>query len=56
MLYLQRIVWTLVIVCLIVLPALSKPVTVMSYNVENMFDVFDDPYTAAEDTDVKRRS
>lgn len=27
----------------------------MSYNVENMFDVFDDPYTGDESTDVKRR-
>jgi len=29
--------------------------TVMSYNVENMFDVFDDPYSNDESTDVKRR-
>lgn len=56
MLYTQRIVWTLVITCLALLPALGKPVTVMSYNVENMFDVFDDPYTADEGTDVKQRS
>ena len=27
----------------------------MTYNVENMFDVFDDPYTDDEQTDVKRR-
>jgi len=49
-------VWTLVIVCLIVLPALGKPITVMSYNVENMLDVFDDPYTEDEGTDIKKRS
>ncbi|MGB0767979.1 MAG: endonuclease/exonuclease/phosphatase family protein [Phycisphaeraceae bacterium] len=36
-------------------PALSREVTVMSYNVENMFDVFDDPYTEDEGADVKRR-
>ena len=37
------------------LPCSAKEVTVMSYNVENMFDVFDDPYTGDEGTDVKRR-
>lgn len=36
-------------------PALGKEVTVMSYNVENMFDVFDDPYTNDEGTDIKTR-
>ncbi len=36
-------------------PALGEPVTVMTYNVENMFDVFDDPYTDDEGTDIKRR-
>jgi endonuclease/exonuclease/phosphatase family metal-dependent hydrolase len=41
---------------LIASPALGKPVTVMSYNVENMFDVFDDPYSDDDGTDVKRRS
>jgi len=35
---------------------LGERVTVMSYNVENMFDVFDDPYTGDEGTDVKERS
>lgn len=35
--------------------ASAEEVTVMSYNVENMFDVFDDPYTGDESTDVKRR-
>lgn len=30
-------------------------VTVMTYNVENMFDVFDDPYSSDEGTDIKRR-
>lgn len=33
----------------------ADQVTVMTYNVENMFDVFDDPYTNDEGTDVKRR-
>jgi endonuclease/exonuclease/phosphatase family metal-dependent hydrolase len=56
MLLKQRFVLTLAIVCLAVLPALGKEVTVMSYNVENMFDVFDDPYTDDDGTDVKQRS
>ncbi|MBX2853006.1 MAG: endonuclease/exonuclease/phosphatase family protein [Phycisphaeraceae bacterium] len=55
MLYTQRIVWTLVMACFVVLPALGKPVTVMSYNVENMFDVFDDPYSDDDGVAVKRR-
>ena len=48
----------LLIFCLLMLtlPSLAKEVTVMSYNVENMFDVFDDPYTGDEGTDVKTRS
>ena len=33
----------------------AQEVKVMSYNVENMFDVFDDPYTNDEGTDVKFR-
>ena len=37
-------------------PVLAKEVTVMSYNVENMFDVFDDPYSQDEGVDVKTRS
>lgn len=36
-------------------PALAKEVTVMSYNVENMFDVFDDPYSDDDGTDIKSR-
>ena len=36
-------------------PVLAEEVTVMTYNVENMFDVFDDPYTEDEGTDIKRR-
>lgn len=36
-------------------PAIGEEVTVMTYNVENMFDVFDDPYTGDEGTDIKRR-
>lgn len=56
MLMCQRIVLTLVIACFVALPGLAKPVTVMSYNVENMFDVFDDPYTDDDGTDIKRRA
>ena len=56
MLYTKQVVFTLVTACLVVLPSLGKPVTVMSYNVENMFDVFDDPYTGDEGVDVKSRS
>ncbi|MFI4862214.1 MAG: endonuclease/exonuclease/phosphatase family protein [Phycisphaerales bacterium JB063] len=37
------------------MPALGEEVTVMTYNVENMFDIYDDPYTQDEDTDIKRR-
>ncbi|MEM6553684.1 MAG: endonuclease/exonuclease/phosphatase family protein [Planctomycetota bacterium] len=33
----------------------AERVTVMTYNVENMFDIFDDPYTGDEGTPVKRR-
>lgn len=33
----------------------AQQVTVMTYNVENMFDVFDDPYSDDDGTDVKRR-
>jgi len=35
--------------------AFAKAVTVMTYNVENMVDVFDDPYTTDEQVEVKRR-
>lgn len=56
MLITQRIVCSFIIACLMALPALAKPVTVMSYNVENMFDVFDDPYTDDDGTDIKKRS
>lgn len=41
-------------VMIVARPALGEAVTVMSYNVENMFDVFDDPYTGDEGTEVKR--
>ncbi|MEM9414187.1 MAG: endonuclease/exonuclease/phosphatase family protein [Planctomycetota bacterium] len=37
------------------MPAHSEEVTVMTYNVENMFDVYDNPYTEDEGTDIKRR-
>lgn len=36
-------------------PASAEDVKVMTYNLENMFDVFDDPYTEDEGTDIKRR-
>lgn len=39
----------------VALPSVGEEVTVMSYNVENMFDVFDDPYTDDQGADVKRR-
>lgn len=39
----------------IALPGFAKEVTVMSYNVENMLDVFDDPYTKDEGIAVKTR-
>lgn len=37
-------------------PPPAASVTVMTYNVENMFDVFDDPYTRDETTRVKPRA
>lgn len=46
----------MLLLLLVASPALAKEVTVMSYNVENMFDVFDDPYTDDDGTDVKRRA
>lgn len=33
----------------------DRKLTLAAYNVENMFDVFDNPYTDDEQTDVKRR-
>lgn len=33
----------------------AQTLTIGSYNIENAFDVFDDPYTGDEGTDVKRR-
>lgn len=56
MVAIQRIVLTLVIALLVSLPMIGGPVTVMSYNVENMFDVFDDPYSDDDGTDIKSRS
>lgn len=56
MMYTRRVLSVFWVACFVVLPALGKPVTVMSYNVENMFDVFDDPYTGDDGTDVKQRS
>ena len=44
------------LVLLIARPAMGEPVTVMSYNVENMFDVFDDPYSDDDGTEIKGRS
>ena len=43
--------------CVLSALSLAAPgrVTVMSYNVQNMFDVFDDPYTFDETTRVKPR-
>ena len=51
-----------VLALLLNLPAMAQPVaeprtklTVATYNIENLFDVFDDPYTADEGTKVKPR-
>jgi len=33
-----------------------EEITIAAYNVENMFDVFDNPYTKDEQTDIKSRS
>lgn len=51
---LERFLLILAVV-FVLLPCRAAEVTVMSYNVENMYDVFDDPYTGDEGTDVKRR-
>ena len=37
-------------------PKLEGKLTVATYNIENLFDVFDDPYTADEGTRVKPRA
>lgn len=37
-------------------PPNPAKVVVMTYNVENMFDIYDDPFTGDEGTDVKTRS
>src|SRR5690606_22689618 len=43
-------------VSLLTLPTAAQDrITIMSYNVENMFDVFDDPYTEDDGTRVKPR-
>lgn len=47
--------FAILLTLLVALPAGAAEVTVMAYNVENMFDVYDDPYTEDEGTDVKRR-
>lgn len=39
---------------LVSLAASAEEVTVMTYNLENAFDVFDDPYTDDDGTDAKR--
>lgn len=51
-----------ILALLLNLPAMAQPVaeprtklTVATYNIENLFDVFDDPYTADEGTKVKPR-
>lgn len=49
------LVLTLTIALAAAFDTAAREVTVMSYNVENMFDVFDDPYTDDQGTDVKRR-
>ena len=52
---LQRTVLSALLVCFSAQHFVAEELTVMSYNVENMFDVFDDPYTDDDGTDVKRR-
>lgn len=54
--------FSVVIALLLSLPLHAQPVaqprttvTVAAYNIENLFDVFDDPYTADEGTKVKPR-
>ncbi len=51
----RRTLLLLFVAVLLIHPVSAERVTVMTYNVENMFDVFDDPYTGDEGTDVKRR-
>ena len=53
---LQRTVLSALLVCFSAQHFVAEELTVMSYNVENMFDVFDDPYSDDDGTDVKRRS
>lgn len=48
-------VFLLALTTLLCLPTVAKEVTVVTYNVENMFDIYDDPYTGDEGTDVKSR-
>lgn len=52
----QRSVLCFVVVLFFAAPALcwAEEVTVMTYNIENAFDVFDDPYTDDDGTDAKR--
>jgi len=45
----------LILVLLLAAAARAQTVTIASYNIENAFDVFDDPYTSDEGTDVKQR-
>ncbi len=58
--YRQTFRWTALTLLLItvVSPARAEdaaPLRIASYNIENAFDVFDDPYTRDEGTDVKLR-
>ena len=51
----RRALLPTIVLLFIAWPALAREVTVMSYNVENMFDVFDDPYSDDDGTDIKSR-
>lgn len=50
--------WVILLVLLVGYPATAQESTklrIATYNIENAFDVFDDPYTRDEGTDVKKR-
>lgn len=51
------LMWSLTIALILSHPAIAetRQVTIASYNMKNFFDVFDDPYTEDEGTDVKSR-
>ena len=46
----MKVLFFAVMVCLFALPSFAQPVTVVSFNVENLFDTFDDPENPHDDT------